>query len=273
MTLKEKIKQSLGYIQERTTIRPAAGIILGTGLGRLIDSIDIEAELPYRDIPHFSPATVEHHAGKLILGTLEGAPVVCMAGRLHLYEGHSLAAITFPVRVMKALGATDLLISNVAGGLNESYRRGDIMILDDHLNLLGTNPLIGENDPELGPRWPDMFEPYDRQLQEKAAAVAQKLEIRIQPGGVYACLSGPSLETRAEYRMLRTLGADAVGMSTVPEVIVAVHAGLKVFACSIITDLCYPGALGPVDIAEIIATAGQTEPKLVQLFAQLLRAR
>ncbi len=271
MTLQDKIREVADFIKKNTDIQPTAGIILGTGLGRLIDSIEIEAELPYRDIPHFAAATVEHHAGKLILGTLGGTPVVCMAGRLHLYEGHSLAEITFPVRVMKALGATDLLISNVAGGLNENYRRGDIMILDDHLNLLGTNPLIGPNDPKLGERWPDMFEPYSRELQEKALAIAARHGIGIQPKGVYACLCGPSLETRAEYRMLRALGADAVGMSTVPEVIVAVHAGLRVFACSIITDLCYPGALGPVNIAEIIATAGEAEPKLVRLFEELVR--
>lgn len=271
MILQDRISDSVQYIAKKTAIRPTAGIILGTGLGRLIDSIAIDAEIPYRDIPHFAAATVEHHAGKLILGTLGGTPVVCMAGRLHLYEGHSLAQITFPVRVIKALGAAELLISNVAGALNENYRRGDIMILDDHLNLLGTNPLIGPNDPQLGERWPDMFEPYCRDLQEKAIAIAARHGFRIQPKGVYACLSGPSLETRAEYRMLRTIGADAVGMSTVPEVIVAVHAGLRVFACSIITDLCYPGALGPVDIAEIIATAGEAEPKLVRLFEELVR--
>lgn len=273
MILKDKINESVAFIAQHTDIRPTAGIILGTGLGRLIESIAIDAELPYRDIPHFAAATVEHHAGKLILGTLGGTPVVCMAGRLHVYEGHSLADITFPVRVMKALGATDLLISNVAGGLNENYRRGDIMILDDHINLLGTNPLIGPNDTELGDRWPDMFEPYSRELQEKALAIAKKHGIAVQPNGVYACLSGPSLETRAEYKMLCAIGADAVGMSTVPEVIVAVHAGLRVFACSIITDLCYPQALGPVDIAEIIATAGEAEPKLVRLFEELVQMR
>lgn len=271
MTLTEKIAESTASIEKRTTIRPVAGIILGTGLGRLVDSIAIDAELPYSDIPHFAAATVEHHAGKLILGTLGGTPVVCMAGRFHFYEGHGMAEITFPVRVMKALGCSDLLISNVAGGLNDDYRRGDIMILDDHINLLGLNPLIGPNSLELGERWPDMFEPYSFELQEKAIAIAAKLDISVQPKGVYACMSGPSLETRAEYRMLRTIGADAVGMSTVPEVIVAVHAGLRVFACSIITDLCTPAMLRPVNIAEIIATAGEAEPKLVQLFQELLK--
>ena len=271
MTLKEKIAESTAFIERKTAIRPCAGIILGTGLGRLADSIAVDIELPYSHIPHFVAATVEHHAGKLILGMLGETPVVCMAGRFHAYEGHSAAEITFPVRVMKELGCSELLISNVAGGLNETYRRGDIMILDDHINLLGTNPLIGPNDPDLGDRWPDMIEPYDHKLQEKAIAIAEKLGIKVQPKGVYACMSGPSLETRAEYKMLRMIGADAVGMSTVPEVITAVHAGLKIFACSIITDLCYPGALGPVNIAEIIATAGQAEPQLVQLFSELLR--
>lgn len=270
MSLQEKITEAKTYIEERTTVRPAAGIILGTGLGRLVDSIAIDAELPYGDIPHFAAATVEHHAGKLILGTLGGTPVVCMAGRFHFYEGHEMAEITFPVRVMKALGCVDLLISNVSGGLNETYRRGDIMILDDHINLLGTSPLIGPNDPKQGERWPDMFEPYSRILQAKAIAIAATHGIAVQPNGVYACMSGPSLETRAEYRMLRIIGADAVGMSTVPEVIAAIHAGLRVFACSIITDLCYPGALGPVDISEIIATAGEAEPKLVRLFQELV---
>ena len=271
MTLKEKINESRAFIEQRTIIRPKVGIILGTGLGRLADSIAVDAELPYSLIPHFVTATVEHHAGKLLLGHLADTPVVCMAGRFHCYEGYSAAEITLPVRVMKALGCKNLLISNVAGGLNESYRRGDIMILDDHINLLGHNPLTGPNDAELGERWPDMFQPYNRHLQEKAEAIAEELGINIRRRGIYACMSGPSLETRAEYRMLRLIGADAVGMSTVPEVITAVHAGLRVFACSIITDLCYPGALQPVDIADIIAVAGQAEPQLVRLFSLLVK--
>lgn len=270
MNLFEKITESVEYITARTTIRPTIGIILGTGLGRLAESIVVDAELPYGGIPHFVTATVEHHAGKLLLGRLGGAEVVCMAGRFHLYEGHSLAEVTFPVRVMKALGCSQLLISNVAGGLNEYYRRGDIMIIDDHINLLGQNPLVGPNDPQLGERWPDMFEPYSRALQERAVAIGLRLNLPIRKKGIYACLSGPCLETRAEYRMLRTLGADAVGMSTVPETIVAVHAGLQVFACSIITDLCTPETLRPVDIAEIIATAGTAEPKLVRLFTEMV---
>jgi purine-nucleoside phosphorylase len=269
MTLKEKIAESKKCITSQTTIQPKVGIICGTGLGRLTDSIDIEAELSYVDIPHFVTSTVEHHAGKLIFGTLGTTQVVCMAGRFHFYEGYSLAEITFPVRLMKALGCRDLLISNVAGGLNETYQHGDIMILDDHINLLGDNPLIGPNDTELGDRWPDMIEPYSRDLQEKAIAAAERHGITVRSNGVYACLSGPSLETRAEYRMLRRLGADAVGMSTVPEVITGVHAGLRVFACSIITDLCFPPMLGPVNIEEIIAIAGEAEPKLVRLLQEL----
>lgn len=270
MTLHEKISESVASIQERFPQKPSSGIILGTGLGKLVDSIDIACEIPYGEIPHFVSATVEHHAGKLILGTLEGKTVVCMSGRFHLYEGHSLEEITFPVRVMKALGIETLLISNVAGGLNKVYSRGDIMIIDDHINLLGTNPLIGPNDDALGARWPDMFAPYDAELQNRAASIAHEHGFAIQQGGVYACMSGPSLETRAEYRMLQRIGADAIGMSTVPEVIVAVHAGLKVFACSIITDLCYEGALKPVNIEEIITTAMETEPKLVTLFKGLV---
>jgi purine-nucleoside phosphorylase len=270
MGLKEKIVKSRDFIAGKTGIRPKVGIICGTGLGRLAESIKIDAELPYADIPHFVTSTVEHHAGKLILGRLGATQVVCMAGRFHYYEGYSLAEITFPVRVMRALGCSELLISNVAGGLNEEYQRGDIMILDDHINLLGVNPLIGSNDPELGDRWPDMIEPYSQALQEKALAIARQNGISVRSQGVYACMSGPSLETRAEYRMLRRIGADAVGMSTVPEVITAVHAGLQVFACSIITDLCFPPMLGPVNLQEIIATAGEAEPKLVQLFRELI---
>jgi purine-nucleoside phosphorylase len=271
MSLKDKIRESKDFIEQQTKIRPAVCIILGTGLGQLTNALSVDTRLPYAEIPHFVQATVEHHAGQMLLGNLGATPVVCMAGRFHVYEGYSLAEITFPIRVMRALGITQLLISNVAGGLNENYARGDIMILDDHINLLGTNPLIGPNDPELGERWPDMFEPYDRSLQHRAEEVAAQLGIKVQPQGVYACMSGPSLETRAEYRMLRLLGADAVGMSTVPEVIVAVHAGIRVFACSIITDLCFPEALKPVNISEIIATAAETEPKLVQLLQGIIK--
>lgn len=270
MKLTERIAESLSYIKTKTALEPESGIILGTGLGQLVESIEVACEIPYEEIPHFVSSTVEHHAGKLILGRLSGKPVVCMSGRFHFYEGYSLEEITFPVRVMKALGITQLLISNVAGGLNGDYSLGDIMILDDHINLLGTNPLVGPNDPELGERWPDMFEPYDKKLQQKAISIAEKHGITVQPGGVYACMSGPSLETRAEYRMLERLGADAIGMSTVPEVIVAVHAGLSVFACSIITDLCYESALAPANIEEIITTAMATEPKLVTLFKELV---
>lgn len=266
----EKIEESVLYITNKTKTKPETGIILGTGLGKLVESIEIECELPYDEIPHFVSATVEHHAGKLILGRLNGKSIVCMSGRFHFYEGHSLEEITFPIRVMKSLGVQKLLISNVAGGLNESYKRGDIMIIDDHINLLGTNPLVGPNDTDLGERWPDMFEPYDMELQKKAHAAANELDMAIQKGGVYACMSGPSLETRAEYRMLQRIGADAIGMSTVPEVIVAVHSGLRVFACSIITDLCYEPELKPANVPEIVATAMETEPKLVALFEKLV---
>jgi len=272
--MKTNINEATAYIQSRvksqTTLNPTAGIILGTGLGQLVNSIDITVEIPYNEIPHFVSATVEHHAGKLIIGTLGTTTVVCMSGRFHFYEGHSLEEITFPVRVMKALGCEDLFVSNVAGAINNSYKRGDIMILDDHINLLGTNPLVGLSYPDNGDLWPDMFEPYSKDLQKKAIAIAKQNDIAIQTDGVYACMSGPSLETRAEYRMLDRLGADAIGMSTVPEVIVAVHEKLNVFACSIITDLCFPPELKVADIGEIIATAGEAEPKLVKLFSELL---
>ncbi len=268
MSIENKICESIEYIKSNVSSSPQAGIILGTGLGQLVNSIDVEMEIPYESIPHFVSSTVEQHAGKLIFGTLGGKSIVCMSGRFHFYEGYSLEEVTYPIRVLSALGISDLYISNVAGGLNETYARGDIMILDDHINLLGTNPLVGPN--EKGERWPDMFAPYSNELQQRAITIAQKNKISIQKKGVYACMSGPSLETRAEYRMLQRLGADAIGMSTVPEVIVAVHEGLMIFACSIITDLCYEGELKPADIGEIIQTAGEAEPKLVTLFTELI---
>jgi purine-nucleoside phosphorylase len=268
MSIESKVKESISYINSKVSSNALSGIILGTGLGQLVESIDIESELAYEEIPHFVSSTVEHHAGKLIFGKLGDENVICMSGRFHFYEGYSLEEITYPIRVMAALGISNLYISNVAGGLNKSYKRGDIMIIDDHINLLGTNPLVGVN--EKGDRWPDMFEPYSGELQQRAIAIAESEGIAIQKAGVYACISGPSLETRAEYRMLQNMGADAIGMSTIPEVIVAVHEKLKVFACSIITDLCYEGELKPANIGEIIETAGEAEPKLVRLFTSLI---
>jgi len=268
-TLPEQIAAAVDLIRSRSKIVPEVGIILGTGLGKLASSVKKEAEISYTDIPHFAQSTVESHAGRLILGTLAGKPVVVMQGRFHYYEGYDLAQITFPVRVMKALGAKVLIVSNACGGINHQFRAGDLMLITDHINLLGTNPLIGRNFRELGPRFPDMSEPYSRDLISLAESVALEQRIPIRKG-VYAGMSGPSLETAAEYRMLRVIGADAIGMSTVPEVIVAVHAGLKVLGISVITDECFPDSLKSVDIQKIIAVADKAEPKLVAIIEKVL---
>jgi purine-nucleoside phosphorylase len=239
-------------------------IVLGTGLGGLAKEIDVEATIPYSDIPGFPLSTVESHAGRLLCGMLGGKTVVAMRGRFHRYEGYTLRQVTFPVRVLRALGAETLVVSNACGGMNPLWAPGDVMLIADHINLLGDNPLIGENDDRLGVRFPDMSMPYDPALRELARSVAAKERILLREG-VYVAIQGPSLETRAEYRMLRLLGGDVVGMSTVPEVIVAIHAGMRVLGCSIITDACLPDALEPVDLATIIAAAGRAEPKLTAL--------
>lgn len=264
MDLLQKIEEAAAYIKKSVTETPEVGIILGTGLGRLVESIDIKAEAAYGEIPHFVSSTVEHHAGKLIFGLIGGKPVLCMQGRFHFYEGYSLEQITFPVRVMKKLGIESLLISNVAGGLNREFKLGTMMLLKDHINLLGASPLTGKNYEELGPRWPDMIEPYSEKLSMLAKEAAEKEGLALDEG-IYAFMGGPQLETRAEYRMLQIIGADAVGMSTVPEVICAVHSGIPVMAVSIITDLCFPETLAPVDIEKIIAVANRAEPGLVTL--------
>ena len=263
-----KIEAARAFIAGRTARPPEIGIILGTGLGPLAERLETEAEIPYADIPHFARPTVEGHAGRWITGRLEGRSVAVLQGRFHYYEGHSMQDIAFPVRVLRALGAATLLVTNIAGGVNAGYRAGDLMVITDHINLLGTNPLIGPNDDALGPRFPDMSEPYDRELRRKLAAAAGRLGIPIRHG-VYACMSGPCLETAAEYRMLRVLGADAVGMSTVPEVIAAVHAGLKVAAISLITDACDPDDLKPIDIPAIMRVAAASEPVLARLVRAL----
>lgn len=250
----EKIRTTGGWA-------PELGIILGTGLGALIDDIQIDLALDYAEIPHFPVSTVESHSGRLIFGTLEGRSVVAMQGRFHFYEGYSLQQVTFPVRVMQKLGVETLFVSNACGGMNPIYRRGDLMRIDDHINLIGDNPLRGPNQDELGPRFPDMSEPYDRALGDLADQVALDSGIRMHVG-VYVAVAGPNLETRAEYRFLRTIGADVVGMSTVPEVIVARHAGMRVLGTSIVTDECFPDALQPVDVAEIIRVAGEAEPRM-----------
>jgi purine-nucleoside phosphorylase len=268
MSLFDRIQEASGVVRQRTSLRPDVAIVLGTGLGGLADEIEIEATIPYEEIPGFPLSTVESHAGRLLLGRLGQRPVVAMQGRFHRYEGYDLAAVTFPVRVMQALGARFLFVSNACGGMNPLWAPGDLVLLSDHINLLGDNPLIGANDERLGPRFPDMSAPYDPELRALARATALELGITLREG-VYVAVPGPNLETRSEYRMLRTMGADVVGMSTVPEVIVAVHAGMRTLGISIITDQCLPDALEPADIGRIIATAGRAEPALTRLIASL----
>jgi purine-nucleoside phosphorylase len=248
---------------------PHAGIILGTGLGGLVKHIREEASLEYDEIPNFPRSTAISHRGRLVMGKLGELPVMAMEGRFHMYEGYDLSQITLPVRVMKALGAKLLVVSNACGGMNPYYQCGDIMLIDDHINLMGANPLIGINDDRLGPRFPDMCEPYDKTLIARALEIARRENI-VAHQGVFVAVSGPNLETRAEYRFLRMIGADVVGMSTVPEVIVAAHAGLKVVGFSIVTDMCLPDALEPADVPKIIATANAAEPKLTKLVLGVL---
>jgi len=260
-----KIQEAVTFIRKKIQGEYPVGIVLGTGLGALAKEIDVELALDYGDIPNFPISTVETHQGKLIFGTLAGKKVVAMQGRFHFYEGYSMQQIVFPVRVMKHLGVKTLGITNACGGLNPAFSKGDIMLIDDHINLLGGNPLIGPNDPETGSRFPDMCEPYSRRILGIAEQVALELKIKMQRG-VYIALSGPCLETRAEYRMLRMLGADVVGMSTVPEVIAAVHQGTEVFGMSIVTDECFPDSLQPVSIEEIIEVSNRAEPKMTAIF-------
>jgi purine-nucleoside phosphorylase len=251
-------------IRSRWNRTPEVAIILGTGLGRLADAIDQPTVIEYPEIPHFPTSTVESHAGRLLCGTLEGRPVVAMQGRFHRYEGYSLQQVTFPVRVLRALGAKTLIVSNACGVVRPDWKAGDLMLIADHINLLGDNPLIGPNDERLGPRFPDMSEAYDEGLRAIARRVAQERKIPLREG-VYVAVPGPNLETRAEYRMIREVGGDVVGMSTVPEVIVAVHAGMRVMGVSIITDSAVPETLQPTTLAQIVAAAGLAEPSLTAL--------
>ncbi len=267
--LKERTKETSDFIRKRTTLEPELGIILGTGLGQLAQSIEVETAVSYQEIPHFSVSTVESHAGKLIFGNLSGKKVVAMQGRFHYYEGYSMKEITFPVRVMKELGIQTLLVSNACGGLNPLFKAGDVMVISDHINLLGDNPLIGGNDDSLGPRFPDMYNCYDRELIALAEKTALELGIKLQKG-VYVSVAGPNLETAAEYRFLRTIGADVVGMSTVPEVIAARHQGTKVLGFSIVTDMGLPDALKPTDLDKIIAVANAAEPVLTRLLVKVV---
>ena len=268
-TLVENVDEAVAVVRGRSGLQPRGGVILGTGLGGLAAEIEVETEISYEDLPHFPLSTVESHSGKLILGTLDGVSVVAMQGRFHLYEGYSLQDVTFPVRVMGALGADTLVVSGAVGGMNPLWDLGDLMLLDDHINLLGENPLTGPNLDALGPRFPDMSRPYDCELQEIAISSAMELGITLRRG-VYVAVAGPNLETRAEYRMLRRLGADVVGMSTVPEVIVARHQGLRVLGIAIITDLCLPDALEVADVPQIIATAMAAEPELTSLIRTVI---
>ncbi|MEO5816136.1 MAG: purine-nucleoside phosphorylase [Gemmatimonadaceae bacterium] len=248
---------------------PDVAIVLGTGLGGLAKEIDVQVSISYADIPGFPLSTVESHVGRLLCGTLAGKTVVAMQGRFHRYEGYTLQQATFPVRVLKALGASTLIVSNACGGMHPLWASGDLMLISDHINFLGDNPLIGANDDRLGARFPDMSEPYDAELRQLARDVAADKRINLREG-VYVAVQGPNLETRAEYRMLRALGADVVGMSTVPEVIVAVHGGMRVLGLSIITDQCLPDALEPAELSTIIANAERAEPQLTALLCGVL---
>lgn len=268
-TLFDRVETAARVVRKRTSLTPDVGIILGTGLGGLAEEIEVDAAIPYQQIPGFPLSTVETHAGRLLLGRLGKRPVIAMQGRFHRYEGYGLADVTFPVRVLRALGVGTLVVTNACGGMNPLWSPGELVLLSDHINLLGDNPLVGSNDDRLGPRFPDMSAPYDPDLRALARSAALELGIVLREG-VYVAVPGPSLETRAEYRMLRTMGADVVGMSTVPEVIVAVHAGMRVLGISIITDQCLPDALEPADIGRIIATAGKAEPSLTRLIRNLV---
>ena len=268
--MKQYIDEAASFLQQRNFGTPEIGIILGTGLGKIIEEVKIEAEMSYNHIPNFPTATVEFHTGKLIYGYLAGKKVILMQGRFHVYEGYTLQDVTFPVRVMKALGISKLLISNASGAINLTFKKGEIMLIDDHINLQGGSPLAFKGVESLGERFVDMSAPYNKDMNAKLEAIAKRNNINLHKG-VYASVVGPQLETRAEYRYLKIIGADAVGMSTVPEVIVANHLGLPVAALSVLTDECDPDNLEPVDIPDIIAQAGKAEPQMITLFTELIQ--
>jgi len=265
----DKIKETTKYINSKTQVKPTVGIILGTGLGGLVKEIEIIDEVPYEEIPNFPVSTVKSHSGKLIFGNLGGKQVVAMQGRFHFYEGYTMKEVTFPVRVMKFLGIEKLFVSNASGGVNPDYEIGEIMIQDDHINLFPAHPLIGKNEEELGPRFPDMSEPYDRRMIKLAIEIAEENNIRVARG-TYAGLTGPTLETPAEYKYVRIIGADAVGMSTVPEVIVARHMEIPCFAISIITDLGVPGKIQETSVEDVIEVANKQEPKMTLIMKELI---
>lgn len=267
---RNKRDEAVNYLSQQIgDFKPEYLLILGTGLGQLAEEIDVTISIDYDQIPHFPVSTVESHHGRLLFGLLGGKPVVAMQGRFHYYEGYTMQEIVFPVRVARNLGVQTLIVSNACGGLNPNFKRGDIMLINDHINFLGDNPLIGPNDDELGPRFPDMSEPYTERLIETAENVALDLSIKMHKG-VYLAVSGPMLETKSEYRYMRQLGADVVGMSTVPEVISAVHMGLEVLGISVITDECFPDALEPVSLDDVLEAAGMAEPKMTQVIIGVL---
>lgn len=268
-SLHETVDAAVARIRRESDLVPRAGLILGTGLGDVSGAIENPVRIPYGDIPGFVASTAESHAGVLVLGSVKGTPVVAMQGRFHFYEGYSMKEVTFPVRVMRALGARTLLVSSATGGMNPHYAAGDIVAVTDHINLMGDNPLIGPNDDSLGPRFPDMSEPYSRRLLALAETVALEERMPLRQG-VFVGVAGPNLETRAEYRFLRGIGADVVGMSVVPETLVAVHGGMEVLALAVVTDLCLPDALEPVDIPKILAVAASAEPSLKKLVTRVL---
>jgi purine-nucleoside phosphorylase len=265
----DHVQEATQAVRSRWKGAPGVGLILGTGLGALAQEIVAEAVIPYPEMPYFPQSTVLGHKGQLVCGTLSGRTVMAMEGRFHLYEGYSAAQVTFPIRVMKEMGCHYLVVSNAAGGLNPLHHRGDLVVIEDHINLMGVNPLIGPNDERLGTRFPDLIEPYDKGLQKLALQAALEANI-VAHRGVYVAVTGPNLETRAEYRFLRGIGADVVGMSTVPEVLVAVHAGMKVMGFSIVTDMCLPDALQPVSHEEIVAVAQEAEIKLRTIVKKVL---
>lgn len=264
-----KIDEAVAFIRRVYETSPAVGIVLGSGLGSFTEEMDIEMEIPYGEIPHFPVSTVEGHSGKLIFGELGGKKVVAMAGRFHYYEGYTTDEVVFPIRVMKFLGIETLLLSNAAGGMNAGFKVGDLMVIKDHISLFAINPLLGKNIAELGPRFPDMSEPYNKALINKAKAIAAEKNIELKEG-VYCGVTGPTFETRAEYKLLQLIGGDAVGMSTVQEVIVAVHMGLTVFALSVITDVGIREEENKITHAEVLEAAGNAEPKLTYLFKELI---
>jgi len=268
--LHQHIQAAANVIRTFCKRKPSIGIILGTGLGRLAAAIEHSTVIPYAEIPHFPRTTVETHAGELVIGELAGKVVATLSGRFHYYEGYSMQEITFPVRVLKSLGAELLATSGACGGMNPQYRRGDLMVVEDHINLMGDNPLIGPNDDSLGPRYPDMSRPYDPTLMDLSMNAALQMGIRCHTG-VYVAVAGPNLETRAEYRFLRAIGADVVGMSVVPEVLVAAHSGMRVLGMAVVTDMCLPDALQPADIGEIIKTANAAERKMTAIVERVVK--